>query len=515
MNKPKKRKFMICASIAVIVIGVLISVIIFSPDSSKESNPASSFSNVSLSVHKIKMGSITNSISNTGTASVAAINTIRTPITSKISEFFVSVGTQIKPGDPLFSYEPEALNNLLDELNEKLAEEENKGYAASGKDETKVIKAPQKGRIKMLTVKKNSLTSDIPANSQAAVISTAATMYFDINSKDMKLDDIVSVKIGKDTKEGKVISLENGKARIEIGTDTFEVGAKAVVLNEDGAEKGAGELYLSEYEKVDLPDGKVTSVYVKENKIVSFGDKIFAVKVASTELKSIYLKIDELKKEIEQVTELIEDPVVKVQEAGIVSELLASTDETIEKEAKVMTVKPMNAFEVVIIVNEKDLEKVFVGQEATLTLTNGTKIKGTVTHINYNAKEEDGAVNMFDVHVQAADEAMLESKKILPGMSTDVDITLEGKENILKAPLDGVYQDSEGYYVMIYNGEGDIDAYGNNVIPKTKKYVETGISNERYIEILSGVAEGDEIVVTRSSNDSMFEKPEVYTDGMF
>ena len=72
---------------------------------------------------------------------------------------------------------------------------------------------------------------------------------------------------------------------------------------------------------------------------------------------------------------------------------------------------------------------------------------------------------------------------LLPGMSADCTLLLAKKENILMVPVESVLFDESGRYVNVVTNHGDV----------RKTPVETGISDARNVEILSGL-DGSETV---------------------
>ena len=83
-------------------------------------------------------------------------------------------------------------------------------------------------------------------------------------------------------------------------------------------------------------------------------------------------------------------------------------------------------------------------------------------------------------------------------MSTEASITIENKENALYVPVEAVYKSGDEKYVLV-------PATSDDSTQSTKKVtVETGISNDTYVEITSGLAEGDtvQIPIVQSSGNS-------------
>ena len=79
----------------------------------------------------------------------------------------------------------------------------------------------------------------------------------------------------------------------------------------------------------------------------------------------------------------------------------------------------------------------------------------------------------------------------LSGMTGTAEISLEKAENVIGIPVDAVHVTNNENYVTVQSGD-----------ETSEVAVETGISNDSYIEIKSGLSAGDVVVVPVSSDDS-------------
>ena len=140
-------------------------------------------------------------------------------------------------------------------------------------------------------------------------------------------------------------------------------------------------------------------------------------------------------------------------------------------------------------VDELDVKKVQVGQEVEITAdaVDGKTYTGIVENVSVNGTVGTNGVTTYPakVRIQDADD------KILPGMNIDAVITVEKAENVIAVPLRAV---NRGNTVYIKGDKAD----DSDKAPEGFKtvQVETGISDDNYIEIKSGVAEGDTVYVT-------------------
>jgi len=212
---------------------------------------------------------------------------------------------------------------------------------------------------------------------------------------------------------------------------------------------------------------------------------------------------------------------------GIVTELNAEVGEIVmigtmnNPGTVIMTVSDLSEIEVEVEVDETDIANVGLGQEANIEIDAfpDTSYKGKVTEIGNTAKISgygtQEQVTNFMVKVLLVEEV----SGIKPGMSASVDITTDRREGALKAPIACVVMrelDSDSLEEGQEKGKGseakasESDEEKEEDEKEKKKevegvfvvendrakflQVETGISDEQNIEVMSGIEEKDQII---------------------
>jgi HlyD family secretion protein len=105
---------------------------------------------------------------------------------------------------------------------------------------------------------------------------------------------------------------------------------------------------------------------------------------------------------------------------------------------------------------------------------------------------EDSNITSFEIKVKFNEVGDI---KIYYGLSASVDIVTEKAEDVLYVPLQAVYTENGKSYVDLLVSE-QVDS--ENMAQSVKKVgVTTGINDYSYIEITSGLKEGDIIVTSR------------------
>ncbi|HSV32447.1 MAG TPA: efflux RND transporter periplasmic adaptor subunit [Atribacteraceae bacterium] len=151
----------------------------------------------------------------------------------------------------------------------------------------------------------------------------------------------------------------------------------------------------------------------------------------------------------------------------------------------------------VVPVNEIDIPRVRIGQEAFITLDAlpGERFLGEVTNIAFEGKVIDNIVT-FEVttHVPNPDGILR------TGMTADVEIVLERRENVLLLPLEVLQEGPEGSNVLLLDGEGNA----------VTRQVRTGLRSETLVEIMDGLREGEEVVLPQAG---FFQPNSAYPPG--
>ena len=134
-------------------------------------------------------------------------------------------------------------------------------------------------------------------------------------------------------------------------------------------------------------------------------------------------------------------------------------------------------------VDETDIGKIKVGQNTTIVLDAypDTKIKAKVEHIYYESKTVN---NVTIYEVDLLPEEMFQFFR--SGMNAAVDFIEQGKVNALLIPEEAVYREKGENYVLVKQ---------NNSKEPVRTAVQLGISDDKNVEVISGINENDRIVV--------------------
>ena len=139
-----------------------------------------------------------------------------------------------------------------------------------------------------------------------------------------------------------------------------------------------------------------------------------------------------------------------------------------------------------ISVAEDEIADIEVGDSATVTVeATGTTYEAEVSYVS-QVGSYSGGNSSFSATVTFDNDG-----KVKLGMSGTTVVSLDRAENVVAVPLGAVSTRNGKSYVSVVNGE-----------EMSPTEVEVGISNDSFVEIKSGLNEGDNVLVMTSSDES-------------
>lgn len=274
-------------------------------------------------------------------------------------------------------------------------------------------------------------------------------------------------------------------------------------------------------EELTFTDGngiEVEKLLVSEGAIVKKGDPLFLItedtfnNVLSSKKKT-YLSAEEA---LTKAENNYDDSIDKYDEYYITAPIDGTV---ITKDAKVgdkiqkstnsaktlATLYDLSELTFDMDIDELDITNIKEGQSVNVQADafNNKVFKGVITNVSLVAANSNGVTN-YPVTVTINDIGDL-----LPGMNVDAYVILANVENAVAIPADALQRGNVVYVLNTsptiksgnYNAEGISDRVKSRVPDGfTAINVETGISNANYIEIKSGLQEGDEVYVSESTS---------------
>ncbi len=234
--------------------------------------------------------------------------------------------------------------------------------------------------------------------------------------------------------------------------------------------------------------------------------------VAKSEVDAAKFAIISAEAALKEATENLTKTSIYAPMTGTVSMLLVELGERVAGTnlmagTEMLRVADLSRMEAQVEVNENDIVRVSLGDTALIEVDAylDRKFKGTVTEIANSAKTTGVSadqVTNFDVKILILPESYKDledqtgKNPFRPGMSATVDIQTESKHDILTVPIQSVTTRTDTTKVAVNPSDEDIRTL---VFITDGKYafakdVKTGIQDNSYIEILSGVNADEKVI---------------------
>lgn len=467
MDKKKKRKIIWGAAAGVLVLFFVVNSVF-----AKEAG-------MIVNTTEVLKGDIEESVSTSGTVASEEEKVYFSQITGTIGSLNVKTGDAVESGTQLISFD---LDNA--ELAKKQADlqaqanegsynnsvqraNENQGKFYEANTNLTVLKqqiADEENYIKELQAELDELQSGLSAYyNQAATnisiysIELEADLEKAVNEKNQSEVDRIKAEMERNSIAAQNVSYQLG----QLENDSRIKELKNKISEEQDKLTG-----YQEY-KAEMENQKASS----ESGVLNSYQK--------SELEANYeianLTAEEAGKDYAYATEG-----VVAEFNGIVTEVSAVEGATVTEGMSLLTLANSDKVKVDIAVTKYDLEKLAVGQKATVTVS-GHDYEGEIVKIDRMATTNNSgtAVVGAEVHINNPDEY------IYLGIEAKVEIHTQSASQILVLPVECVNADKEGDFVY---------AVENGIV--VKKNVTTGISSDTYIEIKEGLAEGEQVITS-------------------
>lgn len=499
----KKRCIAVVAAAA-----VLVAVIV-----PRKSRSASA--DLAYTQEKLGRRDIVNVYDGSGTINAADSYTVKSLVTGTVLTADFELGDSIEKGDVLYTIDISDVENNLASAQlsveqaqrnyDDIADMQNVRTKISGEVSSFVVAAGdavQAGQT-VATIRDTSvmlLAVDFPAaEAQSFVAGQAAQVMPDTTFE--TLNGTIRSVSGADPSGD--ASLMTCTVTIAVPNAGSLTTAQAAVAQVNGVSSlnSAHFTYQREETVVAAASGTVSELCVKEGSTVRQDDVILRItgkdldkqtKNAADSLRAAELQMSSAEKTISHYT--IDAPIsgTIVDKKVKAGDKLSANDTAMQN---LCTIYDMSYLEMKLNVDELKIRSLEVGQEVDITAdaVPGETYKGVISSILVAGTTANGSTS-YPVTVRIDDMG-----ELLPGMNATAKITTASVKNVLALPNAALVR---GSYVLVTkdspsaaNAETSMTAPDGNVYVK----VTTGISDDDYIEVKSGLQEGDTIAYDNSS----------------
>lgn len=534
----KKKKMAKIISICLVAALLAGGVYVFVQEKNSKSNGT-----VAQRTTRVVKGTLTDSITGSAPTESSYRSELSPKVTATLEQIKCKEGDQVKAGDVLFVLDnTDALLNIENSRN-SIAQMQLNLDSTFKSVSGLVVRAPYSGQITNISIKEGDtinkggalltitdvdrLDVTLPFSGEAVknvLIGQKATVY--LQDLMLSVDGNVTYKSSKPyttASGGELYNVEisiNNPGSLKEGMKaTAEIIAGGTAL--ESVESGTLSYVNNKVLKSDA-GGSVSSLKVRENEFVNAGDILAELENDDLLLTSTTnnMKMENLQAQLEIQQKQLSYYTIVAPFDGTITKLgTANEGDTVKQGEVLAVVSDMGHMEFSVSIDELDISKVAVGQVVKITAdaieeTATTPLTGKVSKVAMEGTSSNG-VTTYPVTVTVDDDA---ASKLKTGMNIDAEILISDKSDVLMVPLEAVTKMGNRSFVYVKGTGNQSEQSGSNSQGNSSRTsrrsnasgdiyyagaalveVETGISNDTYIEILSGLTEGQEIVLPKAS----------------
>lgn len=499
----KKRCIAVVAAAA-----VLVAVIV-----PRKSRSASA--DLAYTQEKLGRRDIVNVYDGSGTINAADSYTVKSLVTGTVLTADFELGDSIEKGDILYTIDiSDVENNLASaQLSVEQAQRNYDDIADMQNVRTKIS-----GEVSSFAV---AAGDAVQAGQTVATIRDTSVMLLAVDFPAAEAQSFVAGQAAQvmpdttfETLNGTIRSVSGadpaGDASLMTCTVTIAVPnagslttAQAAVAQVNGVSSlnSAHFTYQREETVVAAASGTVSELCVKEGSTVRQDDVILRItgkdldkqtRNAADSLRAAELQMSSAEKTISHYT--IDAPIsgTIVDKKVKAGDKLSANDTAMQN---LCTIYDMSYLEMKLNVDELKIRSLEVGQEVDITAdaVPGETYKGVISSILVAGTTANGSTS-YPVTVRIDDMG-----ELLPGMNATAKITTASVKNVLALPNAALVRGS--YVLVTKDSPSAANAETSMTAPDGYVYVKvtTGISDDDYIEVKSGLQEGDTIAYDNSS----------------
>lgn len=462
---------------------------------------------------------VTNTLSGTGTLNPANTYTVKSLVDGKVLTGTIEEGNIVEESNVLYTIDSSDASTNFEKA-EIAMQQAQRSYDKVV--DRQYVRAEVAGVVSSLKVTKGD---EVTSGQEVAVIRDSSRMLLTL---EFPAADAANFSVGQSaavTLDGTFEQL-NGTVTSVSGTDALSAGnlltrtvtitvqnagglttAQAATASINGVSSigSATFAYQAERTLTAQAAGTVTSINVQEGSDVAKDDIILglsgddlteSIQSASESLRSAEISMQNLQDTMNNYT--ITAPI-----SGTIIEKDAKVGDAVKTGDTLCIVYDLSYLEMNINVDELQISSISVGQQVQITadaVPDKTYV-GTVTRVSMKGAS-NGGTTTYPVSIRIDD-----TDGLRPGMNANAEIVVAKANNALVVPNAAVVRGS--YVLVTKDSPSAANADTTMEAPEGFVYVpvKTGVSDDDYTQIVSGIQEGDTIGYDPSSvsSDSYYD----------
>lgn len=330
-----------------------------------------------------------------------------------------------------------------------------------------IINSPINSRIVEI-YKKGGDSVDVGTPILKLDLQSAETEYNKLlDEEQMKRLELEKLKV---TNQSKLSEME-----MKLKVSRMELDRKAVELRNERYLDSLGAGTTDKVRQVEL-DFNVSQLKLKEDEQKYINEQ--ALSEADLKVKELDLNI--FRKGLSETKRTLDDAQIRSPRKAILTYVNNEIGAQVPQGTKVAIVSDLSHFKIEGEIADTYGDRIAAGSKAVVKI-GSDKLEGTVSDVTPLSK--NGVIS-FTVQLEEDNHRRLRS-----GLKTDVYVMNAVKDDVLRIA-------NASYYV----GKGEYELFVINGDQLLKRKVQLGDSNYEYVEVISGLQPGDEVIVSDMSS---------------
>ena len=322
-----------------------------------------------------------------------------------------------------------------------------------------------------------------PINTRIVEIYKKGGDSVDVGTPILKLDlQSAETEYKKKLDEQQMKQLELEKLRVtghsklsememNLKVSRMELDRKAVELRNERYLDSLGAGTTDKVRQVEL-DYNVSQLKLKEDEQKYINEQA----LAEADLKVKELELNIFRKSLAETKRTLDDAQVRSPRKAILTYVNNEIGAQVSEGTKIAIVSDLSHFKIEGEIADTYGDRIAAGSKAVVKI-GSDKLEGTVSDVTPLSK--NGVIS-FTVQLEEDNHRRLRS-----GLKTDVYVMNSVKDDVMRIA-------NASYYV----GKGEYDVFVVNGDQLLKRKVQLGDSNYEYVEVISGLQPGDQVVVS-------------------
>ena len=472
-------------------------------------------SNISYRTFETKKGDLTLSITGTGTIEASESRKEISKVSSTVEDIYYVEGDNVKAGWPLVKLDSSDYEiNVKSQRSAVRQAEISKASLDKQIKDLKIISNANGyiGNLNILEgtyVMPNTEICSITSNQKDEITLQFASSAIDNiqvgNTAKVLLTGSLNYVTGIVTFIGnKTTALASGATVVDVTIEVTNsqyalsgIMANAEITNGVVTYKSVNEALFSSKRAGSIKaetSGTVKKLYVKNGQYVNAGEVIAELEnrdlkdnanAAAINLQNLYNQLSYAKEKLDEYT--IYAPI-----DGTITMQSVKIGDVVSPGTIISTISNKNEMEFKIPVDELDIAKIDYDNKVKVTIdalkyTEDDPIIGKISKMPLEGVSNGGITDYYvTISIPGSNDVRI-------SMNADAEIVIDERHDVLYVPVESVEKiDGKSYVVVVNEGATE------------KREVETGLKGVSYVEITSGLKEGEAVVVPEQSNGMGF-----------